>query len=1248
MFHRHILRKNIKNEYSINTHSHTSKALTTDTINGLTYPKTDGSSGQLLKTDGSGNLSFIDSVNLAHIDIVTDDSPQLGGNLDLNGSSINGTGDISISGDITCSNITVNGSNTFLDTSTIRTEDSLIYLASGNTADTIDLGWYGKYVSSGTKYAGIFRDATDNKFKLFTNTTTEPTSTITNYTLSDLEINDLECDEITANKLDVDNLRLNLNILSSTANNLKLTASANNSIELNNSILITDDDITDVNSIGIGTNSPSEKLHVYGGNIRCDDFYTTKFEVISNRIQTHHDENFYINSALNTVFETDGTERMTLLNNGNLGIGTNNPNELLHVKGEHGIVICEGTNSSGNFHAGVDIIPQSRIRTRGIRIRNGTTNNMRWLIGNKYSSSQDNLNFLYTSTGEGTNAGNYTEFMTIKKDGNVGIGTNNPNELLHSYADNTGTLQLKVENVNSSGRAGLQIKHDGNSLNIQQNNGSAIIENYGTSGFNFYQKGSGDYYFKTTDSNTNRLCIKNDGNVGIGNISPTEKLEVTGSVLANNFKTDGTLYGMNQNYQVLSMSTNNSTECRRFLLKHRSDGSGVFRASFDYQGNSSATPTELFSIVGSGNVGINTSNPSHKLDVAGSAQFYSSGEGIKLGNHEIKLTNSGVAHWSIINDDSGILDFRKTSGSEALGEAGASFMAIKSDGKVGIGTANPQNKFHIRGTQSSVDGSHLYFTTDQDDYPVYQQLNWTHDNIALSFDCYYNGAWRMADTGSTNSCCQWYKISDKLQLRYAFDTTQGNSITWTDGITLKLKNGYVGIGTNDPKRKLHIHEPATDVGAYLMLSNGNTGTASNDGFHIATSSSGTTSYLINRENGHMSFWTNNTEKMRIKNDGKVGIGTNNPVGTLHIKSNTDILYFETERPWKFHTNGTIGASTALHLSSTVDSKNFIIDHNGDERIARFYANTDVDDCRVYLCEAGGKVGIGTTNAQNILQVSGNVGTEGIQMLVSPTDTTGQDAGLEIRSARNALADIDTARTAIYFSNYDNDLGTHRYAGRLMGTVDNHATNTGSLRIQARNVNNNGWVDGIRIGDGYGNVGIKGRALRDFEVYGKSLFRDEIEVDGDVISNGVFFGGEEGSVVKIKFLDWSDGTDVNSSSWTVTKSLSYTKKVGTKLIVQCGFDYHLNGWGTDTFSSRLRLSDDANTYVEDFSRPFDQKFDSHGGGGSRSNTLSGLCWETNSNFNNRTNVYIALQVRKNSADDQINVYEGYFLVHEVIA
>ena len=43
---------------------------------------------------------------------------------------------------------------------------------------------------------------------------------------------------------------------------------------------------------------------------------------------------------------------------------------------------------------------------------------------------------------------------------------------------------------------------------------------------NFYQKGTGNYYFKTTDSNTDRLVIANNGNVGIGTNNPAALLHV--------------------------------------------------------------------------------------------------------------------------------------------------------------------------------------------------------------------------------------------------------------------------------------------------------------------------------------------------------------------------------------------------------------------------------------------------------------------------------------------------------------------------------------------------------------------------------------------------------------------------------------------------------------------------------------------------------------------------------------------------
>ena len=73
---------------------------------GIAYPSSDGNSGQVITTDGSGNLSFASVGSLAGSGIsnVSDDtSPQLGGNLDVVTHSIISTSNRDI-------NITPNGS----------------------------------------------------------------------------------------------------------------------------------------------------------------------------------------------------------------------------------------------------------------------------------------------------------------------------------------------------------------------------------------------------------------------------------------------------------------------------------------------------------------------------------------------------------------------------------------------------------------------------------------------------------------------------------------------------------------------------------------------------------------------------------------------------------------------------------------------------------------------------------------------------------------------------------------------------------------------------------------------------------------------------------------------------------------------------------------------------------------------------------------------------------------------------------
>jgi len=56
-------------------------------IDGLSHPQSDGTSGQFMKTDGAGNLSFA-TVDLTAINVSDDSTPSLGGDLDTNGNSI--------------------------------------------------------------------------------------------------------------------------------------------------------------------------------------------------------------------------------------------------------------------------------------------------------------------------------------------------------------------------------------------------------------------------------------------------------------------------------------------------------------------------------------------------------------------------------------------------------------------------------------------------------------------------------------------------------------------------------------------------------------------------------------------------------------------------------------------------------------------------------------------------------------------------------------------------------------------------------------------------------------------------------------------------------------------------------------------------------------------------------------------------------------------------------------------------------
>jgi len=134
--------------------------------------------------------------DLNYIDVATAGTAEaskavvLDANLD-----ITGLNDVTIAGDLT-----VNGTTTTIDTTNLTVEDPLISLAKNNdSADTVDIGFYGLYDATGSQdvYTGLFRDANDSgKWKLFELNQTAPTTTVdvsgTGYAAATLVVGTLE------------------------------------------------------------------------------------------------------------------------------------------------------------------------------------------------------------------------------------------------------------------------------------------------------------------------------------------------------------------------------------------------------------------------------------------------------------------------------------------------------------------------------------------------------------------------------------------------------------------------------------------------------------------------------------------------------------------------------------------------------------------------------------------------------------------------------------------------------------------------------------------------------------------------------------------------------------------------------------------------------------------------------------------------------------------------------------------------
>jgi hypothetical protein len=333
-------------------------------------------------------------------------------------------------------------------------------------------------------------------------------------------------------------------------------------------------------NVGIGTSSPGEKLAIWEGNIYALRAGGAKLRLADQNNEVSI-ESLPVGVASEMVFKNNTVERMRLDASGNLGLG------VTPSAWASGAKALQFDSYSALFES---VVGRTSLAFNARESSSGSYNYLQAEAASMYQQVSGKHEWYTAPSGTAGNAISFTEAMTLDASGRLMVGTTMP----------SGT--------------GITIGNGGYMFARSADNGSVAsigADNGGATYISSYKGTGGTLVFvtaNTSGNNTERMRLDSAGNLGIGAITPGEKLDVSGAV-STYVQVRSSNAGTGSGY-----FTNNAT--RSWLI-----GAGAHSGSSNLEFRDVTGSTTRMTLDTSSNLLIGTTTANARLTVSGSVSW---------------------------------------------------------------------------------------------------------------------------------------------------------------------------------------------------------------------------------------------------------------------------------------------------------------------------------------------------------------------------------------------------------------------------------------------------------------------------------------------------------------------------------------------------------------------------------------------------------------------------------------------------